>query len=160
MREPPKPSNDIDMRRRVTFEPGAERPSTLQRHFLIREIFRVGERKIEEQAELWWQREIVAAAQEVARERERQRIGRQHVRGVAKRVARKLVQQDQQSEGAARRLGPVIEITARRRLVQGKEAVAEAGVERRVLGEPAIQSGGAPEGGQSLLPAIGSGKGR
>src|SRR5690606_31193834 len=74
-----------------------------------------------------------------------QRIGGVHVPGAAERVARKLVQQDQQRQRAGRAAFPVIEFTPGGSHVQVQETFAECLVEGRVLAEPALGTRFAPE---------------
>src|SRR5690606_10376478 len=63
-------------------------------------------------------------------------VRRESPRGIAKHIARELIEQENEGKRALRALGPV-EIFARRRLFKiRKEAVANFRIERRVLLEP------------------------
>ncbi len=77
---------------------------------------------------------------------ERRRIGCESVGGAAKEVARKLVEQNEESKRAFRRILPVPQFAPRRRFMGGEKARTDLRVEGLVLGVPALLSSFTPEG--------------
>ena len=73
------------------------------------------------------------------------RVGREHAGLAAEAVARKLVEQKNQSQSAFGRLVPCVEIASRRGLVQRQAVVSKPLIENVVLGKPAVGTGIAPE---------------
>src|SRR5690349_13217868 len=76
-----------------------------------------------------------------------------HAYRAAKRIARELVEQQDQRECAARRLLPAIELAATGRFIAVQKRVAEAAVECIILGKPARRARFAPEGDDVGRPA-------
>jgi hypothetical protein len=87
---------------------------------------------------------IVAALERAVRRGARERIGGETFRLAAKHVAGKLIEQDDEREGI---LGGRLpgKLAGDRGLVGRQEPGADLGVERLVLGEPAVRAGLAPE---------------
>ena len=102
-------------------------------------------RQIEEFPQVGRHRLIVAGIDRRGRDPARRRIGCIHPRRAAKRIARKLVQQQQQRQCALGRRHPVIEIAARRGLMRIQKRLAKTAIEIRILGEPHRRAGLQPE---------------
>ena len=68
----------------------------------------------------------------------RERIGRVHVSGPAKCVARKLIGQQEQGQHTLGRLHPGVEVTLRREPVRFDPSVTKEPIECRILGKPAV----------------------
>ena len=113
---------------------------------LILDPFGVLERQQEEILQLRFDRQMQIARHRLIGEHQGQWIGGELVRRAAKAVARILVQQDQQGQGALGRIHPVVQFAPRGGPVNGAAPVAEQGVERLVLGEPLFGPGLFPEG--------------
>jgi len=109
-------------------------------------VLMVLERQVEEAAQVVRHQPVLPAIHRQHREMPRQRVGGEGVAGVAKAVARELVQQDQQRQRPLRRLRPVIQLAPGGGEMSRLEPVAEQGVEAVVLGEPFRRTGLFPEG--------------
>jgi hypothetical protein len=75
----------------------------------------------------------------------RLRVAFEHARGAPEGVAGKLVQQDQQSEGAVSVINPAAQFAAASRFMGAHEARAELAVKSFVLAKPPLGTGRAPE---------------
>src|SRR5690606_9739672 len=75
-----------------------------------------------------------------------QGIGREHMGGVAKGGSRQLVQQDDEGQGAVRRIEPMVQSARGGGEVAVAAPLGEGAVEGRVLGEPLVGAGIGPEG--------------
>lgn len=113
---------------------------------LIRHVFGMLQRQVEEPADIALGRQIVPGLQRPVGEMSRQRIGGEGMRRAAEAVSGKLVQQDQQRQRPLRRLGPLIQFAPRGGDMGVMEAPPELGVEGVVLGEPLFRPGLFPEG--------------
>ncbi len=102
-----------------------EPPDKLDRSLLIGQIFGMTEGEIEEQRQPRLDRAIVPCIDGSSRGGARQGICRVHARRAAKGIARKLVKQQYQPQGALRRGQPSGQFAVRGRLVCREEAVAE-----------------------------------
>ncbi len=147
MREAAEAGDDTVMMLGPTVVGGTvQRLEQHKRPILIRHGFRVLERQVEEAAQSHLRPLIKAGRQGLTRQAQRQRIGGEGVAGPAKDVARKLIQQDHQGQGALRRMHPAVELAPGGGEVRRFKTLAEIGVEGGVLGEPLVGPGLFPEG--------------
>ncbi len=109
------------------------------------QILGMGERQVEELRDLVLNRAIVPGPDGGIRNEPRMSVGRIHTRRAAKRIARKLIEQNNERQRAVGIRSPIGEFAPRGRLVRRKEALAEALVEGVVLCEPVSRTGRAPE---------------
>ena len=104
------------------------------------------ERQVEEGAQIFRQGLVVAVSDGATGDDARERVGREGVTGLAKTVARELVQQEAEGERALGGRGPVLVVTPSRGEMIELEAASELRVEGVVLGEPFLGAGLDPEG--------------
>jgi len=83
------------------------------------------------------------------------RIACIHERRAAKRIAGKLVEQQDQRQRAGRRRQPAIQLAARRSFMGVPEPLVKAAVEIRILGEPERWAGLSPECDDSAGHCVG-----
>src|SRR5262249_9032320 len=113
--------------------------------FLIGEIFRVLERQIEELALGVRDGSVELALDGAIGDGAGNSIGLVGARVAAEHVARELVEHDDERERTLRRLLPGRELAVAAGLPEAKKAPRELGVEGRVLLEPLVGAGRAPE---------------
>ena len=75
----------------------------------------------------------------------RQGVGGKSVRRASPKIARELVQQQDQRQRPLRRSRPAVMLAPRRGVMHRLEALADGRVERRALGEPSLRPRLAPE---------------
>ena len=117
-----------------------------QLSILIGHVFRMLKRQVEKPSQLILDQLVLSGVKRPYREIPRQRIGGEGMAGIAKHIAWKLVQQDQQGQRALWRLCPEIQFATGSRKMRVSEAAAEPRVESRVLGEPLLRACLFPEG--------------
>src|SRR5215470_10811124 len=113
--------------------------------FLIGEIFRVLEREIEELALGVRDLPVEPASDGAIGDGAGNPIGLVSARVAAEHVARELVEHDDERERTLRRLLPGRKLAVAAGLPEAKKAPRELGVEGRVLLEPLVGAGRAPE---------------
>src|SRR2546423_274881 len=146
MRESPEAANDTGMALGVFAELIiAVAARQLKAAFLIRQVFRVHERQIEELALGMRDLPVEAAADCALGDAAGELVGRVRVPVVAKHVARKLVERDDERERAFRGLLPVRQLTRAGGVPEREKAPPDVEIEVRALLEPFVGSGRAPE---------------
>ncbi len=147
MREAPEAHDDVAMHLGVARVPRiACRADQPHGERLQRQILRMLERHVEEDAQRHGCRLIVAGGDGALRREARQTIGSEGVRRIPVDVARDLIEQEDQRQGALRRLVPRRPFTPRCNMVSGFKPGAEQGVEAVVALEPLFRPGPGPEG--------------
>src|SRR5262249_46605213 len=121
---------------------------------LVGEIFRMLERKIEERAQPAPHLRVEAAGEGASGDRARQRIGLVGAGLSAEHVARELIEHDGEGQRALRRLFPLCQRARGCSLVDRRELVRDLGVKRRILLEPLVRPGRAPEREDVLRPNL------
>src|SRR5262245_51410717 len=106
--------------------------------FLIGQIFRVLERKIKEAAHFGRSLAVKTTNNGTRSNSTRKRIGGESPRIAAKHVARKLVEQDEQREGAMRALLPVGQFSGSGRLMGFEKALLDLLIEACLLVVPLV----------------------
>src|SRR5450830_70386 len=112
---------------------------------LVLHVFRMLKRQIAKRTQYRLDQLIQPGVYHAPRIQTRQRVRGEHMRRAAKRVARELIEQNQQGQRAMRRGQPALQLTPSRLQVGGVEGVAKRGVERSILGEPTLGAGLLPE---------------
>ena len=113
---------------------------------LVGKVLRMLQRQIEEAPDIALDPQVMPGVERLPGEHPRQRIGGEGVAGVAKAVARKLIQQDQQGQRPLGRSDPVVKLAPGSSDMGVMKAAAEFGVEGVVPGEPFGGTGLFPEG--------------
>src|SRR6201996_567974 len=102
-------------------------------------------RRIDEGAQLAADLPVMARRNGTVGDVARSRIALIHPCRAAKRIARKLIEQDQQRQRAVRRRRPAIQLATASRLIDAQEFLAKQPVEIRILAEPHRLAGLLPE---------------
>jgi len=112
---------------------------------LVGDVFGMTERQIVEAPQLTRHFQVMTGHDGAIGSSAGLRIARIHPWRAAKRVARKLVEQQDQRQGARWRRQPAVQLAARCGLVRLQKALAESTIEIRILGEPQLAASVLPE---------------